>query len=233
MNFVSIAKRLSAPARHPLRRLITAAAVSITAMTASTGALAQPSNAPAASGNIWRCEVAGKVTYSSTPCPAARGAKALETLEPRNAADVREAQQRAAQERKSADALTREREAKEAREARQMAMQSRPANLGPEKAKPAPPKAEKATPNAGLRSRQPVKLGEQLRRGLDARRVDGDAGHGADLHALRLIEVAHALGAAGGVDHVNVVTHRDGLVGALGLADIAIDALVGDPQRHG
>ncbi len=94
-------------------------------------------------GNIWRCEQAGKVSYSTTPCPTARNARALETLEPRNSADVREAQQRAAQERKAADALTREREAREARESRQLAMQTRPANLGPEKARPAAPKAEK------------------------------------------------------------------------------------------
>jgi hypothetical protein len=157
MNFVSIAMRLRGPARHTLRRLITAAALSITALTAGTGALAQASPAPAAGGNIWRCEVAGKVTYSSTPCPTARGAKALETLEPRSAADVREAHQRAAQERKSADALTREREAKEAREARQLAMQSRPANLGPEKAKPAAPKAEKATAREGRRHKRGLK----------------------------------------------------------------------------
>ncbi len=140
-------------------RLAALCAASLLATAATTnavarqGQLAAPSSSAAVNGagHIWRCEQAGKVSYSTTPCPAARGAKALETLEPRSAADVQQAQQRAAQERKAADALTREREAREARQARQLAMQTRPANLGPEKARPAPPKAEKASAREGRR----------------------------------------------------------------------------------
>ena len=62
---------------------------------------------------------------------------------------------------------------------------------------------------------------------------DRNAGHRADLHALRLVEVADALGALARVDLVDLGAHRDRLVRALGLADIAVDALVGDHQRHG
>ena len=52
------------------------------------------------------------------------------------------------------------------------------------------------------------------------------------LHALRLGEVAYAFGAAVGVDLIDLLAHRDRFVGALGLADVAVDALVGDPQGH-
>jgi hypothetical protein len=64
------------------------------------------------------------------------------------------------------------------------------------------------------------------------RRVHRDAIDRADLHALRLIEMADALGALGRVDLVEVEAHRDRLVRALGLAHIAVDAFVGDQQRH-
>jgi hypothetical protein len=238
---ISHLSRITRVARS-LRRA-TLCAVSLLAVAASTSALARqnqvatPSDGggtthsvATGSGNIWRCEQAGKTSYSTTPCATTRGAKALETLQPRSAADVREAQQRAAQERQGADALTRERQTREARETRQLAMQSRPANLGPEKARPAP---AAGTANAALRRPQPVKLGEQLLRGLDARRVDWDAGHRAQLHALRLVEVAHTFGATRRVDHIDLRPHRDRLIGALGLAHITVDALVGDPQRHG
>jgi hypothetical protein len=74
--------------------------------------------------------------------------------------------------------------------------------------------------------------GEQLLSRLDERRVDWNAADGADLHALRLVEVADALGALQRIDLVDQLAHRDGVVRALGLADVAVDALVGDPQRH-
>ena len=67
---------------------------------------------------------------------------------------------------------------------------------------------------------------------LDVRRIDRNAGDGADLHALRLVEVADALGALARVDDVDRLAHRDRRVGALGLADVAVDALVGDDQRQ-
>ena len=68
---------------------------------------------------------------------------------------------------------------------------------------------------------------------LDMRRVHRDAAHRADLHALRLVEVADAFGAARRVDLVDLRAHRDRLVRALGLAHIAVDAFVGDQQGHG
>jgi hypothetical protein len=43
----------------------------------------------------------------------------------------------------------------------------------------------------------------------------------------------YAFGALRGFDHINLGAHGDSGVGALGLADIAIDALVGDDQSHG
>ena len=68
---------------------------------------------------------------------------------------------------------------------------------------------------------------------LDELRVDGDTGHRADLHALRLIKMTHAFGALVRVDLVDLGPQKNGLIRALGLADITIDALVGDDQSHG
>ena len=64
------------------------------------------------------------------------------------------------------------------------------------------------------------------------RRIHRNALDRAHLHALRLIEVAHALGALGGIDLVDLRSERNRLVGALRLADIAVDALVGDQKGH-
>ena len=52
--------------------------------------------------------------------------------------------------------------------------------------------------------RQPLVLLPQRFAALDVRRVDGDARHRADLHALRLVEVAHAFGALVRVDLVDL-----------------------------
>ena len=60
----------------------------------------------------------------------------------------------------------------------------------------------------------------------------GNARHRADLHALRLVEVAHAFGALVRIDLVDLRAQVDGLVRALGLAHIAVDALVGNHQCH-
>jgi hypothetical protein len=68
--------------------------------------------------------------------------------------------------------------------------------------------------------------------GFDVLGVDGNAGHRAHLHTLRLIKMAHALGAFGWVDFVNLFTQVNGLVRALGLAHITVDAFVGDHQCH-
>ncbi len=67
---------------------------------------------------------------------------------------------------------------------------------------------------------------------LDMRRVDGNARHRADLDALRLVEMAHAFGAFARVDLIDLGPQVDGLVRALGLAHIAVDALVGNHQCH-
>jgi hypothetical protein len=45
--------------------------------------------------------------------------------------------------------------------------------------------------------------------------------------------MAYAFGALRGFDHINIGAHRDRGVRAFGLADIAVDALVGDDQSHG
>ena len=63
--------------------------------------------------------------------------------------------------------------------------------------------------------------------------VDRNAGHGADLHALGLVKMTHALGAFVRVDLVDFGPQKDGIVRALGLTDITIDALVSDDQGHG
>ena len=64
-------------------------------------------------------------------------------------------------------------------------------------------------------------------------RVDRYAGHRANLHALRLIEVAYAFCAFVRVNLVDVGAHVNSLVGAFGLAHVAVDAFVGDQQGHG
>jgi hypothetical protein len=64
-------------------------------------------------------------------------------------------------------------------------------------------------------------------------RMDRNAGHWTHLHALRLVKVADAFGAFRGIDLVNLRTQVNGLIRALGLAHIAIDAFVGNHQSHG
>ena len=63
--------------------------------------------------------------------------------------------------------------------------------------------------------------------------IDRNAGHRADLHALGFVKMPHAFGAFAGVDLIDLFTQIDGLVGALGFADITVDAFVGDHQCHG
>ncbi len=63
-------------------------------------------------------------------------------------------------------------------------------------------------------------------------RVNWNAGYGADLHTLGLIEMAHALGAFMGINFVNFFAHVNSIVGALGLADVAVDAFIGNDQSH-
>ena len=68
---------------------------------------------------------------------------------------------------------------------------------------------------------------------FDKLRINRNAGHRADLHTLRLVKMTDALGALVRVDLVDLGPQKDGLVRALGLANIAVDALVGDDQGHG
>jgi hypothetical protein len=69
-------------------------------------------------------------------------------------------------------------------------------------------------------------------RGLHVPGVHRDAGHRTDLHALGFIKVTNALGAFDRIDFVNFFAQIDRLIGALGLAHIAVDAFVGDHQSH-
>jgi hypothetical protein len=63
-------------------------------------------------------------------------------------------------------------------------------------------------------------------------RMNGDASDGTDLHALGLIEMAHALGAFGWVNLIDLLAQVNGLIGAFRLAHITVDAFIGDHQRH-
>jgi hypothetical protein len=49
-----------------------------------------------------------------------------------------------------------------------------------------------------------------------------------DLPALRGIKMAYALRALVGIDLVNLNPHKNRIIRALGLTDVAIDALVGN-----
>ena len=62
--------------------------------------------------------------------------------------------------------------------------------------------------------------------------VNQDAVHRANLLALRFIVVSDALRAEVGVDFVNFLALRDGIIGAFGFAYVAVDALVGNKKRH-
>ena len=71
-----------------------------------------------------------------------------------------------------------------------------------------------------------VVFGEQLLMGFRVFFVYQDAVYGADLLALGFIVVSDALGAQVWVDFVDFFALRNGVIGAFGLADIAVDAFV-------
>ncbi|MNF73040.1 hypothetical protein D3C84_550320 [compost metagenome] len=75
-------------------------------------------------------------------------------------------------------------------------------------------------------------LVHQLILAFDMGFIQGDAVDGADLLALRLVVVADALGAEVGIDHVDLLALGNGAVWALGFADVAVDAVVGDLEGH-
>src|SRR5690606_22280075 len=80
---------------------------------------------------------------------------------------------------------------------------------------------------------QAVVLRHQLVVGFNVRRIQRNAVHGTDLLALGFVVVADTLGALVGINDIDLGARGNGLVRALRLADIAIDAVVGNHQRHG
>ena len=72
------------------------------------------------------------------------------------------------------------------------------------------------------------KLAQQLLLAIRVSGVFGYAFNRAHHHALWLIEMPHALGALAGVYFIDFFTHADRAIRALGLAHVAIDALIGD-----
>src|SRR6187200_108399 len=80
--------------------------------------------------------------------------------------------------------------------------------------------------------RQAQILGVQLFFGFHVARVIGNAVDRTHDAALRRIVVAHALSAELGIDHVDFLARSNRAVRAFGLANVAVDAFVGDDQRH-
>ena len=58
--------------------------------------------------------------------------------------------------------------------------------------------------------------------------IHRNAIHGADFDTLGAVMMTHAFGTTARVNLVNFLAHEYGLVWANWLADIAVDALVGD-----
>jgi hypothetical protein len=81
---------------------------------------------------------------------------------------------------------------------------------------------------SGLRGLQAFELGAQFLRAFAPGRIEGNAVDRAHLLALGFVEMADAFGALVGVDLVNLGAHGNGVVRALGLAHVAIDAVVGN-----
>jgi hypothetical protein len=63
-------------------------------------------------------------------------------------------------------------------------------------------------------------------------RIGDNAIHRTNVHALGSFKVADTFGAEIGVDLVDLFAHGNRPVRALGLTDIAVDAFVGNQQRH-
>jgi hypothetical protein len=61
---------------------------------------------------------------------------------------------------------------------------------------------------------------------FDTVRVFWNAVHRAYFYALWLIEMAHTLGAAIRINFIDLIAHRNGVIGALWLANITIDAFI-------
>gem|GEM_PF-2840914 len=63
-------------------------------------------------------------------------------------------------------------------------------------------------------------------------RVGWNTSHRANRHTLRFVKMADTFGATRWVNQIMFLAQIDGLIGAFWLADITIDALVGNHQRH-
>src|SRR5439155_13354053 len=79
---------------------------------------------------------------------------------------------------------------------------------------------------------QLLRAGEKVRLRLRIVRIHNTAVDRADGRASLLVVEADAFGTEGGIDDIDVLTLRDGLVRTLGLAGSAVDALLGDDRRH-
>lgn len=77
------------------------------------------------------------------------------------------------------------------------------------------------------------KLCQQLRLVFNVRRVFGNAFHRANNHTLGFVEVPYAFSALVGVNFINFFTHVNCAVRTLWLANVTIDAFIGDDQCHG
>lgn len=69
--------------------------------------------------------------------------------------------------------------------------------------------------------------------GLRSVRILRYATDGAKYLALRLIEMANTFGTTVRIDLIDFLAHRNRLVWAGGFANITVDTLIGNLQRHG
>jgi len=58
--------------------------------------------------------------------------------------------------------------------------------------------------------------------------IERDAVDWANLLALWLVVMADAFGTEGRIDHIDLLTLRDGVIRALRLANITVDAFIGN-----
>ena len=77
---------------------------------------------------------------------------------------------------------------------------------------------------------QSLELDQQLLACFGMCGIQGNAVHRTHLLALGLVEMANTLGAQRGVDDVDLLSLRDSPVWAFRLADIAVDAIVGNDE---
>ena len=62
--------------------------------------------------------------------------------------------------------------------------------------------------------------------------VNRNTRYRADLHTLGLIEMPYTLRAFMGVNFINLLAHKNGIVRTLRLADVTVDAFIGNDQSH-